>query len=62
MSFWDQSSPVVVIVTVAVLAGAVVVCVTTLVVETVVVTGLGVIVVEGVEVIKTLLVRVIVRA
>ena len=48
--------------TVSVLAGAVVVDVTTFVVDTVVVTALGVVVVEGVEVIKTLLVNVMVKA
>ena len=53
---------VVVIVTVSVLAGAVVVCVTTLVEETVVVTAFGVVVVEGVDVISTLVVYVMVKA
>ena len=56
------SSLVTVVVMVPVTVGPVVVTVTTVVVEAVVVTALGVVVVTGVEVTFTFLVRVMVRA
>ena len=61
-NFMTLSSLVTVVVMVPVLVGAVVVTVTTVVVEAVVVTALGVVVVSGVEVTRTILVRVMVRA
>ena len=61
-NFTTLSSLVTVVVMVPVFVGAVVVTVTTVVVEAVVVTALGVVVVTGVEVTRTILVRVMVRA